>query len=102
MLTRRARRCVLPYRYAPRRGYNILSSKRGNKNHYKGKGAASTGHHTRKGGYRLLSWKLPDYVVPDLTGFEVRCRAWRRALRAAGPHVLRQGFWAEARAAVRA
>ena len=49
-----------------------MSSKRGNKNHYKGKGAASTGHHTRKGGYRLLAWKLPDYVVPDLTGFEVR------------------------------
>jgi hypothetical protein len=61
--------------YAPRHGYNILSSKRGNKNHYKGKGASSTGHHTRKGGYRLLAWKLPDYVVPDLAGFEVRARA---------------------------
>jgi hypothetical protein len=61
--------------YAPRHGYNILSSKRGNKNHYKGKGASSTGHHTRKGGYRLLAWKLPDYVVPDLAGFEVRRRA---------------------------
>ena len=62
-----------------------MSSKRGNKNHYKGKGAASTGHHTRKGGYRLLPWKLPDYVVPDLTGFQVRRRAGRRATRAARP-----------------
>jgi len=64
--------------YAPRNGYNILSSKRGNKNHYKGKGANSTGHHTRKGGYRLLAWKLPDYVVPDLAGFEVRPSRARR------------------------
>jgi hypothetical protein len=86
--------------YAPRRGYNILSSKRGNKNHYKGKGAASTGHHTRKGGYRLLSWKLPDYVVPDLAGFEVRRRAGRSASRAAGRACAAARVWA-ARAAAR-
>jgi hypothetical protein len=38
-----------PRSYAPRAGFTALSSKRGNKNFYKGKGAASTGHHTRKG-----------------------------------------------------
>jgi large subunit ribosomal protein L41 len=59
-------------RFAPRSGYTALTSKRGNKNFYKGKGAAPTGHHTTKGGYRILNWKLPDYVVPDLTNFEVR------------------------------
>jgi len=24
------------------------------------------------GGYRLLEWKLPDYIVPDLKNFEAR------------------------------
>ena len=36
-------------RNAVRTGYTWLSSKRGNKHHYKGKGAAATGTHTRKG-----------------------------------------------------
>ena len=60
-------------RFAPRSSYaSALSSKRGNKNYYKGKGARPTGHHTKHGGYRIDSWKLPDYVVPDLTNCEVR------------------------------
>ena len=84
--------------YAPRHGYNILSSKRGNKNHYKGKGAASTGHHTRKGGYRLLAWKLPDYVVPDLAGFEVRARAGGAQAAQERARMRRQGFWGRRRA----
>ena len=74
-----------------------MSSKRGNKNHYKGKGASATGHHTRKGGYRLLAWKLPDYVVPDLAGFEVRRRRARRAARARAPHAAPRGFGCVAR-----
>lgn len=36
-------------RRATRTGYTVLSSKRGNKHYYKGKGAESTGFHTRKG-----------------------------------------------------
>jgi hypothetical protein len=64
-------RPALLARFVPRSGYTVLSSKRGNKNFYKGRGAHPTGHHTKHGGFRLDSWKLPDYVVPDLTNFEV-------------------------------
>ena len=80
-------RPFLQARFAPRTGFNILTSKRGNKNFYKGKGGRSLGKHTKLGGYRLLDWKLPDYVVPDLTNFEVRSRgvglAWNPLTRAA-------------------
>ena len=74
-------RPALLARFVPRSGYTVLSSKRGNKNFYKGRGAQPTGHHTKHGGFRLDSWKLPDYVVPDLTNFEVcgGCRAGRVA-----------------------
>jgi hypothetical protein len=41
--------------FAPRAGFTALTSKRGNKNFYKGKGARSTGHHTRKGAPRRAS-----------------------------------------------
>lgn len=34
---------------APSKGFWIISSKRGAKNFYKGKGCAPTGRHTRKG-----------------------------------------------------
>lgn len=30
---------------------------------------------TWAGGYKMLSWKLPKYIVPDLTGFEVGSQA---------------------------
>eukprot|EP00891_Asterochloris_glomerata_P000692 jgi/Astpho2/692/e_gw1.00013.139.1_t len=54
-----------------------LSPKRGPRNYYKGKGAASVGHHTKKGErqsacYKLLPEKQPDFVVPDLKDFKVR------------------------------
>ena len=59
-------------RTVTRTGYTVLSPKRGNKHYYKGKGAASTGRHTRKGGYELLEHKLPNFAVPDLAGFELK------------------------------
>ncbi|KAK9823882.1 hypothetical protein WJX72_006162 [[Myrmecia] bisecta] len=58
-------------RRVPRSGFTALTSKRGPKGFYKGKGAQPTGHHTRKGGYRILKERIPDYVVPDLTGFKL-------------------------------
>ena len=58
-------------RYAPRTGASSLTSKKAPIGFYKGKGAKSTGRHTRKGGYVLEPHKLPRYVVPDLRGFEV-------------------------------
>mmetsp|Transcript_13478 Transcript_13478/g.34962 ORF Transcript_13478/g.34962 Transcript_13478/m.34962 type:complete len:92 (-) Transcript_13478:34-309(-) len=59
-------------RRVPRTGFERLTPKNGPRDFYKGKGAAAPGHHTRKGGYTMLSWKLPKYMVPDLTGFELK------------------------------
>ncbi|EIE25474.1 hypothetical protein COCSUDRAFT_52881 [Coccomyxa subellipsoidea C-169] len=59
-------------RRVPRKGFTQLTSKLGPKNFYKGKGVPSTGHHTRKGTYVILKDRLPDYVVPDLTGFKLK------------------------------
>nr|GMD39085.1 39S ribosomal protein L41-A, mitochondrial-like [Ipomoea batatas] len=49
----------------------ILTSKRGPRGFYKGKNCIPTGFHTRKGGYVVVPEKLPNYVVPDLTGFKI-------------------------------
>ncbi|CAL5188554.1 unnamed protein product [Lathyrus oleraceus] len=51
---------------------DILSPKRAPRGFYKGKNCQPTGFHTRKGGYVVLQEKLPNYVVPDLTGFKLK------------------------------
>ncbi|XP_057501350.1 uncharacterized protein LOC130785238 [Actinidia eriantha] len=51
---------------------DILSSKRGPREYYKGKNCKPTGFHTRKGGYVVVPEKLPTYVVPDLTDFKLQ------------------------------
>ncbi|KAK1384200.1 39S ribosomal protein L41-A, mitochondrial [Heracleum sosnowskyi] len=51
---------------------DILSSKRGPRDYYKGKNCKPTGFHTRKGGYVVVQEKLPNYVVPDLTDFKLK------------------------------
>ncbi|KAL1820608.1 hypothetical protein ACET3Z_015477 [Daucus carota] len=50
---------------------DILTSKRGPRDYYKGKNCKPTGFHTRKGGYVVVQEKLPNYVVPDLTDFKL-------------------------------
>ncbi|KAK6127433.1 hypothetical protein DH2020_013747 [Rehmannia glutinosa] len=50
---------------------DILTSKRSPRGFYKGNNCKPTGFHTRKGGYVVVPEKLPNYVVPDLTGFKV-------------------------------
>eukprot|EP00042_Codosiga_hollandica_P030606 m.178827 g.178827 ORF g.178827 m.178827 type:complete len:95 (-) comp53404_c1_seq3:58-342(-) len=50
----------------------VMSSKRGNKHYYKGKGANPTGFHTKKGGYIIDPVRKMEYIVPDLTGFELK------------------------------
>ncbi|KAL2642922.1 hypothetical protein R1flu_010509 [Riccia fluitans] len=59
-------------RAVPRSGYTALTTKRGPKGFYKGKGCKSTGRHTSKGRYILMAEKLPQFVVPDLTGFKLK------------------------------
>mmetsp|Transcript_27766 Transcript_27766/g.49591 ORF Transcript_27766/g.49591 Transcript_27766/m.49591 type:complete len:93 (+) Transcript_27766:179-457(+) len=59
-------------RRVPRNGFNRLTTKNGPRDYYKGKGAQAPGFHTRKGGYKMLSWKMPKYMVPDLRGFELK------------------------------
>lgn len=94
-------------RRVPRKGFTQLTSKLGPKGYYRGKGVPSVGHHTRKGeaaenlcmcgpllivglantlcflcagGYIILKDRLPNYVVPDLTGFTVRAHdSWSSA-----------------------
>ncbi|KAK2434599.1 Mitochondrial ribosomal protein L27 [Trifolium repens] len=51
---------------------DILSPKRAPRGFYKGKNCKPTGFNTRKGGYVILQEKLPNYVVPDLTGFKLK------------------------------
>ena len=50
-----------------------ITSKRGNKNFYKGRGAPSTGVHTAKGGYKIDLARVASYtfIAPDLTNFPV-------------------------------
>lgn len=55
-----------------RSSLDILTSKRGPRNFYKGKNCIPTGRHTSKGKYILMSDKLPKYVVPDLTDFKLK------------------------------
>eukprot|EP00118_Oscarella_pearsei_P025599 m.308445 g.308445 ORF g.308445 m.308445 type:complete len:102 (+) comp44015_c0_seq1:50-355(+) len=49
-----------------------MTSKRGNRTFYKGRGAKSTGYHTSKGNFIVQKQKVPEFVVPDLTGFQLR------------------------------
>lgn len=59
-------------RRVPSRGWGTsFTSKRGNKKFYKGRGAESTGAHTHTGHFQILPYKRPNYIIPDLTGFEV-------------------------------
>mmetsp|Transcript_46124 Transcript_46124/g.88012 ORF Transcript_46124/g.88012 Transcript_46124/m.88012 type:complete len:98 (-) Transcript_46124:1682-1975(-) len=59
-------------RWVPAWGTHVANSKRGNKNFFKGKGVPAIGRHTRKGHYLVVPWKIPEYVVPDLTGFALK------------------------------
>lgn len=50
-----------------------LHPKHGPKNFYKGYGAKSMGHRTRRGGYVVdYKEKVPQYMVPDLEGCELK------------------------------
>ncbi|KAJ0240974.1 hypothetical protein HA466_0220080 [Hirschfeldia incana] len=51
---------------------DILSPKRAPRTFYKGKNCKSTGFNTKKGGYVVQQDKLPNYVIPDLTGFKLK------------------------------
>ena len=48
-----------------------MTGKRANKNYYKGTGANSEGHHTRKGGYITDKRKMLNLMIPNMEGFEV-------------------------------
>eukprot|EP00802_Teleaulax_amphioxeia_P025943 Tamp_26896.p3 GENE.Tamp_26896~~Tamp_26896.p3 ORF type:complete len:101 (+),score=21.63 Tamp_26896:40-303(+) len=49
-----------------------LTSKRGPRDFYKGKGAKSTGRLTKKGIFIVQPHKLEEFVVPDLEGCELK------------------------------
>lgn len=49
-----------------------MTSKRGNRRFYKGRGAKSAGSHTNKGHYLIKDNKIPEIVVPQLDGFKLK------------------------------
>ncbi|XP_065882564.1 large ribosomal subunit protein mL41A-like [Dysidea avara] len=49
-----------------------MTSKRGNKDFYKGGGAKPTGVPTKKGGYLVLQNRITHIIIPDLTGFKLK------------------------------
>merc|ERR1712224_569606 len=58
-------------------GKNVMKGKpydpkHGPANFYKGYGCTPMGHHTRKGRFIVDRAKIPQYIVPDLTGFELK------------------------------
>eukprot|EP00794_Sanderia_malayensis_P011166 gene11166-12339_t len=50
----------------------VMTGKRGNKNFYKGRGVRNPGFHTKKGQYIVVKKKVPEFIVPDLTGFQLK------------------------------
>ncbi|XP_065056183.1 large ribosomal subunit protein mL41B-like [Rhopilema esculentum] len=50
----------------------VMTSKRGNKNFYKGRGVRNPGFITKKGKFVVVPKKVPEFVVPDLTGFQLK------------------------------
>jgi hypothetical protein len=60
----------------PQRGYGArrirLISKNGNNQYYKGNRSGSTGILTPYGQFIPEKSKIRDWVIPDLTGFELR------------------------------
>ncbi len=58
-------------RRVPRRGWKVLTGKQ-QPRRYRGKGAMKTGMHTSKGHFLPMPSMMPNYVVPDLTGFSLK------------------------------
>ncbi|KAJ3137345.1 hypothetical protein HDU90_002132 [Geranomyces variabilis] len=50
----------------------VLSAKQGNKNYYKGTGSGKMGRWTARGRYILEPWRFRQWVVPDLSGSELK------------------------------
>ncbi|KAJ1489914.1 mitochondrial ribosomal protein L27-domain-containing protein [Baffinella frigidus] len=59
-------------RYGATKGATPITAKRGPRDFYKGKGAPSTGRLTSKGHFILQEKKLKEFMVPDLTGCDLR------------------------------
>ncbi len=51
-----------------------ITSKRGNKNFYKGRGAPTMGHGNKWGGFEFEKEKIEKhlFIAPDLTGFPLK------------------------------
>ncbi|KAI8907113.1 mitochondrial ribosomal protein L27-domain-containing protein [Powellomyces hirtus] len=50
----------------------VMTSKRGNKNFYKGTGSGKMGRWTTRGRYILEPWRFRQWIVPDLTMCELK------------------------------
>ncbi|XP_004207937.1 large ribosomal subunit protein mL41A isoform X1 [Hydra vulgaris] len=50
----------------------VMTGKHGNKNFYKGRGVRNPGFNTKFGAYRIVPKKVHEFIVPDLTGFQMK------------------------------
>lgn len=55
----------------PRKGWRVLTSKRGNQNFWKGRGVQGAGANSSKGKYQVLPSHSPHYIIPDLRNCRV-------------------------------
>ncbi|KAL2917744.1 hypothetical protein HK105_202617 [Polyrhizophydium stewartii] len=49
-----------------------LTPKHGNKNYYKGTRSGRMGHWTKRGQYIIEPWRVRQFVVPELAGFQLK------------------------------
>ena len=77
-------------RAVPRTGIKILTSKRGPRNYYKGKGCKSTGRHTSKGIVTRICFRLSlrETVMRLLSNVALMTYVVQRELSGAGGYVL--------------
>ncbi|KAM9811057.1 large ribosomal subunit protein mL41 [Neosynchiropus ocellatus] len=73
-----------------------FTSKRGSRTHNKGRGAGPTGLKLSSGKFLSFPAMIPEFVVPDLTGFKLKPYVSYRAPKGTEPPVTAESLFAEA------
>eukprot|EP01089_Gocevia_fonbrunei_P013238 TRINITY_DN3339_c0_g1_i1.p1 TRINITY_DN3339_c0_g1~~TRINITY_DN3339_c0_g1_i1.p1 ORF type:complete len:117 (-),score=18.25 TRINITY_DN3339_c0_g1_i1:81-431(-) len=69
------------------KGGNV-STKHTTTKQYKGVGCRSLGRHTKKGRFIVMENKIPEYIIPDLTGCPLKPYVSRRVHKIKVPPLL--------------
>ncbi|EDO31931.1 predicted protein [Nematostella vectensis] len=70
----------------------VLTGKKGNKNFYKGRGVRPPGFHTRRGEYKIVQRKVPEFIVPDLSGCDLKPYVSYKAPKVDTPPLTAEGL----------